>query len=166
MPCKVSPALISLTSPPAPRREQGQPRPEMAEDTRMPHGRPRAAHPCPQPLSSGRQGLRVLGTPGPWAHLSCCSPGTSPSRAPAGSLVFIKSVKKSLTASQVKKNQSSAGRHKEGEETGGRPLPSPADPWGRGRRGGWAPKGPTTAAVEMGVESGGSLGPDNKQLLM
>lgn len=76
-------------------------------------------------------------------------------------------VEESLAASQVKKQQTSARRP--GESKGDQPVP--CDPWLTEVGGGGGGKAGLLRVQqlrqeEMGVESGGSLGPDNKQLLM
>lgn len=76
-------------------------------------------------------------------------------------------VEESLAASQVKKQQTSARRH--GESKGDQPVP--CDPWLTEVGGGGGGKAGLLRVQqlqqeELGVESGGSLGPDNKQLLM
>lgn len=134
--------MIFLTSLPAPRRKQDQPRAEMAEDTTIPHGHPSGARPWPQPLSTGRQGLlQTTGAPRPRVHLTLLQPWNLTKPLPRRAWFSLNRVKESLTASQVKK-QSSARRHREGE--GDQPVLCP--PWltdggGRGSQGGWAPKG-------------------------
>lgn len=81
----------------------------------------------------------------------CVSPGTSLNHLLRKTWFSLNWGKESLTGSQVKKKQSSARRPRKGE--GDQPVPCPprmTNGRGRRRQGGWAPKGPATAAVGAG----------------